>query len=313
MKLFEKTALCLAVFALAAFAFNCGGGDQAETSAAGTADYLINLLPEENDLPGWKFAKDDARFFGPGNLWEYINGAADAFLMYGFQQVVTADYTHGPTGLDAIADIYEMLDPVNAFGIYASERSPGYTFEKIGAEGYVSATSINFWAGKYYVKLTAFEDNETLMQELRKLADTIAANISSTAGEPAELGWFPAENKVAHAAKYIPGDVLGQSYLINGYEVYYQEGANEYKMLLIQLDSPEVAENALGLYKSFIGTGGKVLKDISGTGDEGFVGEDSFYGKMAAVRTGKSLAIILSMPSESAGMSAIAELIGNIQ
>lgn len=310
----KRFKLIISVLILSAFVLMlaCGGGSDSAPAKQEAAGTLITLLPGESDLPGWSFDKEGARFFGPGNLWEYINGAADGFLLYGFQQVVTADYSNSTTGQDAVVDIYEMRDPVNAFGIYASERSADYTFEKIGVEGYVSGTSINFWAGKYYIKITAFEENESLLSEMRKLAAKITTNINSTATEPPELSSFPTESAIAYSSKYIPSDVLGQSYLTNGFETLYKAGSNEFKIMLISLENPEVAARALNLYKEFIGQSGNVGKDIQSPGEEGFVGEDGFYGKMMAVRSGNRIAVILSMPDEQFGTNALGDLIENL-
>ncbi|MFH1574022.1 MAG: DUF6599 family protein, partial [Acidobacteriota bacterium] len=111
---------------------SCGSREQAgrEEPAAAPAtpvdperQQLASLLPGNNAVAGWS-AADQPRFFGPGDLWEYINGAADGYLTYGFRQVVTAEYSHSETQSQAVIDIYRMQDPRNAFGIYTQELNP---------------------------------------------------------------------------------------------------------------------------------------------------------------------------------------------
>ena len=49
------------------------------------------LLPSEKDLEGWK--KDgEALSYTADNLWEYINGSAETFLMYEFEEVAAQHY-----------------------------------------------------------------------------------------------------------------------------------------------------------------------------------------------------------------------------
>jgi hypothetical protein len=51
------------------------------------------LLPDDNVVPGWTRGAE-TRFFNPDNLFEYIDGAADGYVNYGFQEVVTAEYNN---------------------------------------------------------------------------------------------------------------------------------------------------------------------------------------------------------------------------
>ncbi|MFC1555737.1 DUF6599 family protein [candidate division KSB1 bacterium] len=303
-----KTFTLIMILALTA----CGGGESGTPSGSGDGGGLKGLLPITTSIAEWD-REGETRSYTEGSLWEYINGGADAYLLYGFQEVVTADYKHTASGQDAVIDIYEMQDPLNAFGIYANERNPEYNFEKIGAEGYMDETNINFWVDRYYVKITTFEDNSTISEDLKKLAYSIANMTNSSATEPAELGFFPGENLQKYEMKYIPKDVLGQSYLYNGFEAIYAAGDDEYKMFLIKLDTADEAVSALNRYKEFVSGSGDIGKDVSAPGDGGFVGKDGFYGDMMAVRKGSALGVILTMPSESAGTDMLNSLLSNIQ
>ena len=54
-----------------------------------TGDTII--FPEEQ---GWKLSTDFP-VYTPDNLWDYINGAADGYLSFGFQDLTMAEYTKG--------------------------------------------------------------------------------------------------------------------------------------------------------------------------------------------------------------------------
>ncbi len=298
---------------------SCGGQDGAREETASmpatvaeAPDHLLALLPAENDVPGWALS-ESPRSFTADNLWEFINGAAEGYLAYSFKQVVSADYAQEGTGYQAVVDIYEMKDPLNAFGIYAQERNPDYSFLQVGNEGYSGGTSLNFWTGPYYVKITSFEEKEAVTAELSKLANRIADRVTSPGGEPLEAGYFPKANQLPYTMQYIPKDVLAQSYFVNGFEAKYKSGDQEYKLILMVLESPAAAREALDRYQQFLSSSGKGIREEKSPGEGGFSGEDSFYGNMAANYSGKYIAVALGTPTREAGSKLIAELLGNVK
>jgi len=308
-----STVLCIVICGFIA----CGGDTEIppesdEGAVSGGTNSLLALLPENNAVSSWS-RDGEPRFFGPGNLWEYINGAADGYLMYGFEEVVTADFTLGADGSQSIIDIYDMGGQVNAFGIYAQERNPDSQFTEIGIEGYVGGTALNFWAGSYYVKVTVFEESDSLMQEMIKLASAVSRKIENPGSRPVQIGYFPTQNLIPNTVKYVPKDVLGQSYFENAFEAQYQDDRNEYKLLLIELPDSDVAKECLSRYHNFISSSGEVTGELSDPADGGFTGKDSFYGNMVAVRAGSRLAVILGVPSPDTGKRTITELLGNIE
>jgi hypothetical protein len=283
--------------------------------AAGSSDVspqLLALLPADNEIAGW-VRSQKPRAFKAGDLYEYIDGAADGFLAYGFQEVASTDFKQAGTAYEAVVDIYEMKDPLNAFGKYPEERNPSYSFLKLGNEGYSGGTAVNFWAGPYYVKIATFDEKDPVRQEVLKIGQTIAAKIKSPGAEPVEVSWFPKANQVPHTTLYIPKDVLAQSYLENGFEAKYKAAGKDYKLILIVAENEPAAAEALARYRQFVSTAGKDVKDIKAPGEGGFSGKDSFYGNMAAVRSGNRVAIALGAPTPEAGTKALAELLGNIK
>ena len=316
MKRITVAFVCLAAFCLASCGNQESGSKVAETAAPAAASdaspQLLALLPANNAVPGWEMSQKP-RSFKPANLWEFIDGAADGYLAYGFQEVVSADFAQQGTGYQAVVDIYQMKDPLNAFGIYTQERNPESQFLKIGNEGYYGGTSLNFWTGSYYVKITVFEEKDAIKQEIDKLARAIAGKVPAPGAEPAEATWFPKTNQLPHAIVYLPKDVLAQSYLANGFEAKYKAGEKEYKMILVSLANADAAQEAMARYRQYITAGGKEVKDLKMPGDGGFSGKDSYYGDMAAVRAGKNIVVALGVPTEDAGKKMIAELIGNIK
>lgn len=280
--------------------------------SASASPQLIALLPAKNEVKGWAFSRAP-RGFTAENLWELIDGAADGFVTYGVQEVVTADFAQAGTGYQAVIEIYQMKDPLNAYGKYSEERNPEYQFLTVGNEGYSGGTSLNFWAGQYYVKITAFEEKDALEQEMAKLAQAVAAKVTSPGAEPPELAYFPKENQLPHTILYIPKDVLAQSYLTNGFEARYKAGEKGYKLIVVGMGSTAAAQEALTRYRQVVTKGGKDVRDLEAPGEGGFVGKDSFYGNLAAIRAGKHIVVALGVASEDEGKKLIADVVRNIK
>lgn len=306
-------AVLLAAAGLAA----CGGNNTAAkkeppAASASAPAQMVALLPARNEVPGWVWSKAP-RGFTADNLWELIDGAADGFVTYGVQQVVTADYTQAGTGFQTVVEIYQMKDPLNAFGKYAEERNPASEFLEIGNEGHSGGTSLNFWAGQYYVKITAFEEKDAIKQEMARLAQAVASKVPDRGAEPRELAWFPKENQLPHTTLFIPKDVLAQSYFTNGFESRYKAGEKEAKLILILMDSAAAAQDALTRYRQYVAKSGKDVLAITAPGDGGFAGKESFYGSIAAARAGKHVVVALGFPSEDACKKRLAEVVRNIK
>ena len=309
----SRKAMLLAAILLLLFCAACGDKDQSRTSATPLSSEdtrLKSLLPGSNEAPGWTTREDEIRFFDDDNLWEFINGAAENFLIYGFEKVVTADYDNAEQPSQIVVEIYQMEDPRNTFGIYASERNPDSTFKPIGAEGYVGGTALNFWAGNYYVKMTVFQESEPLQREMEKLADVISRKIGSAGAQSLpEIALFPTENQVPHSVRYLAQDVLGQRYFSNGFESVYKSGDRESKLVIALPGDEEAAKEAIDRYKAFTASSGKVARDVTAPGDGGFVGTDSYYGNMAAIRSGGRIFISLGEASADKALAQAAACI----
>jgi len=317
----DRARVAIVLAALACALPSCGRGERApgtsEDRRASTSalpessQQLLGLLPANNDVPGW-LVKGTPKLAGPGNLWELIDGAAEGYLTYGFQEAVSAHFSAGSHEL--VVDVYRMKDGLNAFGIYAQERNPDAPFITAGVEGYLSGTVLNFWAAAYYVKITAFDDQEATQEAMRKIAAAIGGKIGPAGSEPDEIAWFPKENQLPHSITYIPRDVLGQSYFVTAFEARYKAGRVEYKLLVIDLHDADAAAQALATYRQFLSGQDQAPKDLATQGsDEGFSGEDSFYGQVMAVRSDRYIVIALGVPSPIVGRAALGQVLNRVR
>jgi hypothetical protein len=116
-----------------------------------------------------------------------------------------------------------------------------------------------------------------------------------TRNEPLELSYFPKPNQIPHTSRYLPKDVLGQSYFTNGFEARYKAGTKESRLVLIVLDTPAQAQDVMARYRQSVSKDGKNTRDLPTPGEGGFAGKDRFYGNLAAVRQGRHMVSHLAL------------------
>ncbi len=76
--------------------------------------------PECGLVPGWS-QRDEARRFDAETLFEYKNGAAEAYFAYGFtrmQGVTCVD----AAGVELVIDVSELDDPDHAWGFFVANQ-----------------------------------------------------------------------------------------------------------------------------------------------------------------------------------------------
>jgi len=312
---FSKALVCVVVLLSLGLFVSCSKRE--DTSQKGTlsqekkpalpvsSQKLLALLPEDNSVPGWTRA-GDVKIFTPDNLFEYIDGAAESYFVYGFEEVAAAEYHNPKQKSSIVLDLYRMKDARNAFGIYRSELYPDADFKQIGVEGYLGETALNFWAGSYYVKVTVFEEGDAIRQEMMKLAGRLVKKIGEPGVLPPEAAGFPTKDQVLYSVRYLPKDVLGQTYLKEGFEAKYRKGDVESRLVMLITGDESAAKEVLAKYRTFTVSGGKVFRDVSSPGDGGFVGKDGYYGNMAAIRSGNKIVIALGGPSTDYAVSQAA-------
>ncbi|MDY7035572.1 MAG: DUF6599 family protein [Thermodesulfobacteriota bacterium] len=209
------------------------------------------LLPKNGEINGCE-VNSDPQFFGPQNLWEYINGQAEMYLDYGFELVTTAEYTTLDGFRSMTIEIYRMRSPKHAFGIYAAERSPHDSFIKIGVQGYLSENALNFWKGDYYVKLASHHTSSETKKILIKLALDIDNKIEGSYYEPKLFACFPESNRIKMSERFIPKNFLGMPFLRDGYRVDYEREGSSYQVFLVRNGSHDIAREVFRKYQDFL-------------------------------------------------------------
>jgi hypothetical protein len=286
--------LALALFCTALI---CSGGSQGVS--------LKTLLPQPGD---WELTEEPETYM-PDNLFEYINGAAEIYLSYDFQELIVAQYKKEGDEANISVEIYDMSGTENAFGIYGAERFPDNTFISMGTQGYLDGETLNFLVGQYYVKLMGFECGEMAEKYLRTFGEDITGRVADKGGFPDLLSVFPAEGRVANSEKYSLRNFMGYSFLRNGYMAEYNLDGMEFNCFLINAGSETEAREMVTNYLE--------RKKEQGVTEikEGFRIKDKYYHNIYISRVDNVVcgAINIKDGSEEVGESYLSKMITRLK
>ena len=258
-------------------------------SAASVAQDVV--FPQ---LPGYKI-KTGYPVYEPGNLWDFINGAADNYLTYGFVDLHVAEYKKGKAVIKL--EIYRHGSNTMAFGIYSSERSPSFRFVDIGAQGYIADGSINFFKGDYYVKIRTYSKKEKVLSAEEMLANRVASALPGGDAMPSMLLQFPSEGRKANEETYINESVLGHGFLNKAFKAVYQAGPDEFAIYISEGSSPEEVRKTAETYIASTGM------SVAETGDSKFMITDGYNGTIFLAWKDKRLVIISGLAKDQADLA----------
>jgi hypothetical protein len=248
----------------------------------------------------------ERRFYG-SDLWTYMDGGAEPYHGYGMVAMVHQEYKIKDTELTI--DVFDMGDPLSAFGIYSSERAPEYKYLAIGTEGHGEDAVLNFLQGQYYVKLAAVRESGSSAPLLATCAAQISKRIGGGKTMPEGLKLLPAANRVAHSEKFIKTAPLGHIFLAPAYLASYMfEGKPSTVALSLAANSAEARSRADQLGKYFTKLGKLVPRPDLGPGAN--LGSTSYEGEMVYVARGRYLVMVVNPPADHG--SFLKTLIGAI-
>jgi hypothetical protein len=179
-------------------------------------------------------AAEPARTFEPDNLYEEIDGEAELFLPYGFQELTVGIVR--PAGNETVEvrlELFRHATPRDAFGIYSQHRFPGQEVTRVGtSEAIVSATSLDFFQGTHFVRIRAASRTAT-RSDLEKLGRELSDLLPGTGDPPRETQVLRIPGLVDGSIVFHKRALLGYEVLAPGYEAKYEEGGITGTLMLI--------------------------------------------------------------------------------
>lgn len=268
--------------------------------------FFLRMSAAENELfpeiPGWKM-KVEENVYNSGNLWELINGAADIFLSYYFQDLHIAEYTRKDQIIRV--ELYRHKTTDDAYGIYTAERMPDYEQVTLGAQGYKSQGIMNFLTGDYYVKVMSAGVEEADEQSLAQVANKVNDGLAKGKSLPGILDLFPKEGMVYLSDTYIAQNFLGFSFFRNAFTVRYDH-PSEMQLFIINLTAAEIKE----MVDKYV----QLMKEENVQQKDGvMIVNDMFNGKVFLKQHEGYLVGVLNTTDEALALSSIQKVLHNIK
>lgn len=277
----------------------------------GLAGDKLSFNPnEEKSIPfpeikGWKIL-EEYPVYSPHNLWDYINGAADAYLSYEFEKLFIAEYIKGKNQSIKV-EIYQHKSPVFAYGIYSQERSADYHFIPIGMHGYSEESLLHFIQDKYYIKINSASGKIKNDKDIRIIAKEVSKTLGGEKKLPKAISWFSEDNKIQYSDKFIAQSFLGHEFLNEVFSAEYSVGNNNFSLFIIHREEPTECKKIISDYYRFL----KKQEDP----DEGYkLINDPYNGKIMIIWEDNFICGIFNLDNEKLGkeyLELIKERINN--
>lgn len=237
---------------------------QPSTGAASpaAAPDLESILPADNTIPGWEISEPVVTF-DRTNLFGLVNGQADGFYAYGFEQVAVQRYQNSSAARLNV-EIWQLATSADAYGLF--HMSQAGQPASIGVEGASDpGWRLAFWQGRYFVSLTA---SEAIPDDaLWAFGEKIAGVLPPGGEPPAIVKRLPAAGLVEGSLLFFHEEIsiqmeiwlggeniLGLSQETNGIIARYDRGDQEGRLMLIEYPAAAEADRALQALQASQGT-----------------------------------------------------------
>jgi hypothetical protein len=259
---------------------------------SGGSGELKGLLPSSADVPGITEGGRPHCYKGT-KLFDYMNGGAELYYEYGFDQACVQRYQTPPG--EVTAEIYQMDLPANAYGIYTFDTKGEHP--SIGQDATYEQGLLGFWKGRYFVRV--FSEKEELKETILVLGRAIAQKITDEGERPDIVASIPSFWVEENSLLYFRGMIaLNNSYFLShqnvlslgegseGITLQYKPETQPLRVILVRYPGRPQAEDA---FQSLQASG--VIKE--GALKEGFFLGKSRKGYGGATVTGDLVIVVL--------------------
>ena len=169
----------------------------------GEMDQAISLPSE---VEGWKWDGKEIKY-NSKTLFDYIDGAAELFLAFGFQNLTARRYEKSNQPPITI-ELYEMGSSEDAYGVFSFDRQDESVGMGQGSE--FGGGLLRFWKGKYFVSIYADGGGAEVEPTLLKMGRSVDTSIPATGQEPKLLGFIPGKDRglVDQSVHYLKSHIL---------------------------------------------------------------------------------------------------------
>ena len=231
-------------------------------------------------VPGWT-PQGEARSYVADNLFEYMDGNAEGYLLYGFQNMHGVTCTKG--GVTLIIDVSDFGDADSAYGMFTANRDLRQPSTKLGMGGQILTRKALFAKGQFFVEVAAEPEGDHTAT-LQAWTAAIEKLEPGTTQVPTQLSWFPIEGQ--QSLRLVPESVLGIRILKRGYVAQYANG----KAFVVTEDTPESAAAVMQkLAERFSAGATAVARPKVEETDGALLTTDKYLGQICVIRKGRYL------------------------
>jgi hypothetical protein len=222
-----------------------------------------HFLPADQTFDGWSL-EGGPKSFAAQELYGRINGGAEIFLQYRFEELGLADYSRpGPSGKEEITcEIYRMSSAEDAFGIFSIQRAGGEPVStRIGALNWTGEMQSGAVKDRYYVSVTGFS---TTAAAIEAFAARVIRAIPGPSLPPPVFRRFPGENQVKGSRRLLRGPLAAaeESPLLQDPAWGFAGGTTAYsarygkantKLILVSMDgAPAGIEKVEAVFRRYL-------------------------------------------------------------
>jgi hypothetical protein len=222
----------------------------------GKMDQEIFQPPEAG---GWKWDEKEIKY-DSRTLFEYIDGAAELYLAYGFQNLTVRRFEKSDQPPITI-ELYEMASSEDAFGVFSFEHQDEAV--GIGQGSEFGGGLLRFWKGRYFVSIYGEGEGAEVESGILKMGRATADSIPTVGLEPKLIGFIPGKEigLVDKSVRYLKSHVLLNQRFFIAYQnilslsrkteavlAQYLQDKQKTQLLLIRYPNSKEAEDTYQIF-----------------------------------------------------------------
>ncbi len=243
-----------------------------------------SLLPTISCGSGWTL-DGKITLYDQESLSDRINGEAELYFPYGFQQLAYGRYVRGDKAFDL--DLYRMGSLLDAFGIYANYRPKFSVSVPLGGEGAATPSQLFFYQGRYFVRIQSTGDTDPGEAALIACARIVSHLLPAGAGKPPELDLLAIPEVVQATVQYNATSLLGYDFFRSGMVADAVISGESARLFIVLEHSTAEAVQSFAAYRAYLraNSGGSLPVQIKVGGMMSVV--DPLYGNVVVEQVGR--------------------------
>lgn len=154
------------------------------SAACAQAADVLGLFPES--IAGGAISKP-AQAYDAKTIYDYMDGAADPYLRFDFQQLYAAEYQLD--GGMVVVEVFDMDSSPEAYGMFSTVARGDQL--PIGQGAALADMMLHAWQGRFLIKIAGEQDTARFRDLAEALAAQFAAGIGASGPLPALLSFLP--------------------------------------------------------------------------------------------------------------------------